>query len=571
MTIIHNSIWRINVDSRLGSIEPVSEAYNKLGGRSLIPRILLDEGVAGCDPMGPINKLIWSVGLLVGHKVSSCDRISLGGKSPLTGGVKESNAGGSTGLLLSHLGIRALVLEGGSNIDEWFTIHISVDGVKFESADDLVGLGVYESSEKLIERYGKKVGITLIGPAGEMGMYSAGVQNLDKDGVASRICARGGLGAVMGSKKIKAIVIDAENGEKPPLHDPQLFKAARKYYTEELIAHPQTKNYTDYGTAAMAAICNGFGALPTRNFSTGQFEHVDDIGGEKMRDLLLERGGASDTSHACMAGCIIKCSNCFGDVNGDLVVSPVEFETIGLVGSNLGIDNLDDIARLNWEINDLGMDTIEVGAALGVAAEGGLMDFGDADMAMKLLHEIRTGTDLGKVLGNGVVSTGNHLEVKRVAAVKGQAMSAYDPRAIKGNGVTYATSPQGADHTCGNCIRAEIDHLSPEGQVEVSRDTQIKMAGYDTLGACLFGGFGFASSPGSLRDMVRGRYGWEVDDDILMDLGKETIKLEIEFNNAAGFGPEDNRLPDWMLTEKLPPFNSVFDVPNEELDNIFNW
>ena len=209
MTIIHNAIWRINVDSRLGSIEPVSEAYNKLGGRALIPRILLDDGVAGCDPMGPINKLIWSVGLLVGHKVSSCDRISLGGKSPLTGGVKESNAGGSTGLLLSHLGIRALVLEGGSNIDEWFTIHISVDGVKFESADDLVGLGVYESSEKLIERYGKKVGITLIGPAGEMGMYSAGVQNLDKDGAASRICARGGLGAVMGSKKIKAIVIDA--------------------------------------------------------------------------------------------------------------------------------------------------------------------------------------------------------------------------------------------------------------------------------------------------------------------------------------------------------------------------
>jgi aldehyde:ferredoxin oxidoreductase len=321
----------------------------------------------------------------------------------------------------------------------------------------------------------------------------------------------------------------------------------------------------------MAEICNSFGALPTRNFSAGQFEHAEAIGGETMRELLLERGGDSDTSHACMSGCIIRCSNCFGSTTGELIVSPVEFETIGLLGSNLGIDNLDDIARLNWEINDLGLDTIEVGAALGVAAEGGLLSFGDAERAMELLGEIRSGTALGKVLGNGVVATGKSLNVKRVAAVKGQAMSAYDPRAIKGNGVTYATSPQGADHTCGNCIRAEIDHLSPEGQVEVSRDTQIKMAGYDTLGACLFGGFGFASAPGSLRDLINGRYGWGVDENVLYDLGKITLELEIEFNLAAGFGPADNRLPDWMTTEKLPPFNTVFDVPNEQLDSIFDW
>ena len=571
MTIQHDSVWRANVESRSVSVNKLPQSWRKLGGRALIARILLDEGVAGCDPMGPDNKLIWSVGLLVGHKVSSCDRISLGGKSPLTNGIKESNAGGSTGLLLSHLGIRAFILEGHPRSDEWQILRIDDKGGVFESAEDIVGLGVYDASEKLMHRYGKKVGITLIGPGGEMGMYSAGVQNLDKDGVASRICARGGLGAVMGAKRVKAIVIDGANGEKPPLDSPALFKDARKHYTEKLLAHPQTKSYSDYGTAAMAAICNGFGALPTRNFSSGQFEHAEAIGGETMRELMLERGGDSDTSHACMSGCIIRCSNCFASTTGELIVSPVEFETIGLVGSNLGIDNLDDIARLNWEINDLGLDTIEVGAALGVAAEGGLLEFGDADRAMKLLHEIRSGTTLGKILGNGVVATGSHLNVERVAAVKGQAMSAYDPRAIKGNGVTYATSPQGADHTCGNCIRAEIDHLSPEGQVEVSRDNQIKMAGYDTLGACLFGGFGFASAPGELRDLINGRYGWGVDDNVLYDLGKITLDLEIEFNHAAGFGPEDNRLPDWMQTEKLPPFDTVFDVPNEQLDSIFDW
>ncbi|HCU81299.1 MAG TPA: aldehyde ferredoxin oxidoreductase [Chloroflexi bacterium] len=571
MTIQHDSVWRVNVQSRNISVNTMPKSWRKLGGRALIARILLDEGVAGCDPMGPDNKLIWSVGLLVGHKVSSCDRISLGGKSPLTNGIKESNAGGSTGLLLSHLGIRALILEGQPLSDEWQVLRIDNKGGVFESAEDIFGLGVYDASEKLMERYGKKVGITLIGPGGEMGMYSAGVQNLDKDGVASRICARGGLGAVMGAKRIKAIVIDGANGEKPPLDRPDLFKEARKHYTEKLLAHPQTKNYSDYGTAAMAEICNGFGALPTRNFSSGQFEHAEAIGGETMRELMLERGGDSDTSHACMSGCIIRCSNCFASNTGELIVSPVEFETIGLVGSNLGIDNLDDIAKLNWEINDLGLDTIEVGATLGVAAEGGLLEFGDADRAMKLLYEIRSGTTLGKVLGNGVVATGKHLNVERVAAVKGQAMSAYDPRAIKGNGVTYATSPQGADHTCGNCIRAEIDHLSPEGQVEVSRDAQIKMAGYDTLGACLFGGFGFASAPGALRDLINGRYGWGVDDDVLYDLGKITLDLEIKFNHAAGFGPEDNRLPEWMQTEELPPFNTVFDVPNDQLDSIFNW
>jgi aldehyde:ferredoxin oxidoreductase len=441
----------------------------------------------------------------------------------------------------------------------------------FEPADDLAGLGVDAAAQRLRERYGPKVGIALIGPGGEMGLRAAGVQNLDKDGAASRICARGGLGAVMGSKRVKAIVIDASWGETPPLADATMFKAGRKHYTQKLQAHSQTAMYAEYGTASMTAMCNGFGALPTRNFSAGQFEHAEQISGEAMRDLLLQRGGESDTSHACMAGCVIRCSNCFGSPGGESVVSPLEYETIGLVGSNLGIDNLDDIARLNREMNDLGLDTIEIGAALGVAAEAGLMDFGDEQRATELIGEIRQGTSLGRVLGNGAVITGQVLGIRRVPAVKGQAISAYDPRAIKGMGVTYATSPQGADHTCGNVIRADIDHLSPKGQVEVSRNAQIAMAGYDTLGACLFSGFGFASAPGALRDMINGRYGWDVGDDVLAELGRETLMLEREFNRAAGFGPADDRLPEWMTIEALPPHNTVFDVPAKELDALFDW
>jgi aldehyde:ferredoxin oxidoreductase len=150
-------------------------------------------------------------------------------------------------------------------------------------------------------------------------------------------------------------------------------------------------------------------------------------------------------------------------------------------------------------------------------------------------------------------------------------MSAYEPRAIKGTGVTYATSPQGADHTCGLTIRAKIDHLDPKGQVALSRTAQVNMAGYDTLGACIFAGFGFAVAPETIRDLLNARYGWQVGPDILQVLGRETISLERSFNQQAGFTAADDRLPEWMTSQPLPPLNPVFDVPFEELDLVFDW
>jgi len=564
-------VWRADVGERVVTNESVPVNWEQLGGRGLIARILLDEVIATCDPLGPFNKLIFAPGLLVGHMVSSCDRISIGGKSPLTGGVKESNAGGSTGLKLVHLGIKALILEGTPAEDKWWILHLSANGGRYESADDLFGHGVYRTTQCLLERYGPKIGIALIGPGGEMRLTAAGVQNLDKDRGPSRISARGGLGAVMGAKQLKAIVIDHSGGEKPPLADPELFKAAQKYYTKELMDHPQTATYANYGTAAMVHMCDGFGGIPTRSYSSGTFEGAEKISGEALRDLLLARGGVSNTTHACMTGCTIRCSNIFGDVEGDKIVSPVEYETIGMIGANLGIDDLDAIAHINWELNDLGLDSIEIGAALGVAAEAGLMEFGDAERAMELISEISRGTTLGRVLGSGAAVAGRVLGVGRVPAVKGQAMAGYDPRAIKGAGVTYATSPQGADHTAGLTIRAKVNHLDPKQQIEISRISQIKMAGYDTLGVCLFGGFGFAKAPGSIRDLLKGRYGWDADDNVLLELGRETLKLERAFNQAAGFGPEDDRLPEWMTTEPLSPHNTVFDVSNEDLDRVFDW
>src|SRR3972149_2136809 len=218
-------VWRVNTRTQSLQREPVPDSWSRLGGRGLLARILLDEVDATCDPLGPGNKLIFAPGLLVGHMLSSTDRISVGAKSPLTGGIKESNAGGRTGLHMTKLGIKALILEGISEPGSWWILHLSNQGARFEFAGELIGKGVYESARLLLDRYGEKVAIALIGPGGEMRLSSAGIQNLDKDRVPPRINARGGLGAVMGSKGLKAIVIDDSGGENPPIANLPAFRA----------------------------------------------------------------------------------------------------------------------------------------------------------------------------------------------------------------------------------------------------------------------------------------------------------------------------------------------------------
>jgi len=567
-----SQVWRVNVRNQTLDLEPVPDSWIRLGGRGLLARILLDEVDPKCDPLGAGNKLIFAPGLLVGHMLSSTDRISVGGKSPLTGGIKEANAGGRTGLHMTHMGIHALIVEDEPKDHGYWILHLSLNGAKWEKADELVGVGVYETAPILLEKYGDKVAIALIGPGGEMQMKSAGIQNLDKDRIPSRIAARGGLGAVMGSKGLKAIVFDHAGGQKPPIVEPEAFKLAQKDYTKAVMEHPQSITYRDYGTAAMTQLTQQFAGIPAHNFSRGTFDNVENVSGESLREFTLTRGKPSDPSHACMAGCTIKCSNVFGGEDGKVIVSPLEYETIGLMGTNLDIDSLDSIGRLNWQVNDLGLDSIEVGGALGVAAEAGLMNWGSEEDALKLIDEIRKGTELGRVLGDGAVTVGKKYNIERVPAVKGQAMSAYEPRSIKGTGVTYATTPQGADHTCGLTIRAKVNHLDPTQQRDVSLNAQLNMAGYDTLGACIFAGFGYAATPdGVVKRLLKARYGWDdLPDNILQDLGKQTIKMEREFNRRAGFTARDDRLPEWMTREAIPENGSVFDVSEEVLDHIFD-
>ncbi len=566
-------LLRVDMKQLQTNWEPVSAVYEHLGGRALIAKLLLEEIPPTCDAMGPHNKLIFTPGLLGGAGVSTAGRLSVGGKSPLTGGVKEANAGGTAGDIVGKLGIKAIVIEGQPEKRELYLLHIMNDVAELLPADNLRGLGTYATSDRLQEKFGVDCTVISIGQAGEYLMRGAGIACTGERDQRSNHAARGGLGAVMGSKGLKAIVIDKPIGKSVPFIDTELFRTAARNYAQKLINDPKlgTKGSQHlYGTASIVAAVNEMGSLPTRNFGSGAFEKSEDLRGEKLREMVLAREGKVGTR--CMPGCVIACRNQFVDEAGLPIVGTVQYETIALVGSNLGIGNLDDVARLNYMCNDFGLDTIETGAALGVALEAGLAQFGDTEGIISLLKQVGEGTALGKIIGNGAVTTGQVLGIRRVPAALGQAMPGYDPRSLKGNGVTYATSPQGADHTAGNAFgaRKEVNPLGIQGQKELSLKLQIISAMLDSTGLCLFARPPIIADPQLMADMLNGIYGWGWTKDDLDRFYRDVLRTELEFNRRAGLTAADYRIPEYMREEPLAPHNTVFDVPDSELDAVFD-
>lgn len=532
-----------------------------IGGRALSSRLVATLTPPTCDPLGSRNMLVFAVGPLAGTLVSSCNRLSAGAKSPLTGTIKESNAGGVTGYMLGLLGIRSLTLEGVAA--DWSLLHVSPKGIDILPAGDLLGLETQEKAERLFARFGRRAGLTLIGPLGERLQMVAGIANTDPDGEPSRYNGRGGLGAVMGSKRVLAVVYETGGAQKAPLHDPVAFRDGMREVSQRLLVTPAMDLYRRYGTAAMIAHTQELGALPTCNFSRGRFDGVAAINHTSLHDRIVERGGDGRTQHACMKGCLIQCSNIFPDSQGRKVCSPIEYENLGLLGSNLGIASLDDIARLNARCNALGADTIELGAALGVVMEAGIAPFGDAAAAHALMDEVSKGSPLGRVLGSGAGIAGRVFGCRRVPTVKNQAMPAYDPRAIKGLGVTYATSPMGADHTAGGTARATLAQNCKDGQVDTSRNAQRLMVCLDSLGVCIF--TGAAISLSLWAKLIAARFGITVSDAELRALGLETLRVERDFNTRAGFTPAHDQLPEFFSDETLEDCDAVFDLTGEEL------
>lgn len=565
----------LRIDMRDSQIrwEPVPKVYEQLAGRALIAKLLLDEVPPTCDALGPHNKLIFSPGLLGGAMVATAGRLSVGAKSPLTGGVKEANAGGTGGDSLGKYEIKAIVVENQGKPKQFQTLVIEDENARLEPADDLVGLGTYATSDKLWQRYGADITVICIGQAGEYLMTGAGISSTGERDQRSNHAARGGLGAVMGSKGLKAVVIRKPVGKSRKLANEEIFRKAAKAFAQELIKSPKlgTKGSQHlYGTASIVGAVNEMGSMPTRNFSSGQFEHAAELRGEKLREIILAREGKVGTR--CMPGCVIACRNLFNDESGKAVVGSVQYETIALIGSNLGLGKLDDVATINYMCNDFGLDTIETGAALGVALEAGLANFGDVDGIIGLLKQVGEGTVLGRVLGCGAAVTGRVLGIRRVPVCLNQAIPGYDPRSLKGNGVTYATSPQGADHTAGNAFgsRAEVPPLGTAGQKELSLKLQIIAAMLDSTGLCLFARPPIISNPQLMVDMINGIYGWGWTKEDYDQFNRNVLRNELEFNRRAGITQQDYRIPEYMREEPLPPHNVVFDVPDSDLDTVFD-
>ncbi len=573
-------IIRVNMADLSVKSEDIPEAYQGLGGRGLTSAIVANEVEPTCSPIGPNNKLIFAPGLLGGTNCANSGRISVGSKSPLTGGIKEANSGGQAGGYLARLGIAALVVEGLPQADKLYNLFIGKDKVELSPADNLRGLGNYATVDKLKEEFGDKVGFVSIGQAGEWKLAGASIAFTDMELRPTRHAGRGGLGAVMGSKGLKAIVIDPSGGEQAPLEDREAFSEAAKRFAKALQDHPVTsQGLPTYGTDVLINVINEAGGLPTRNFSSGRFEGAEKVAGETLNKITVERKG--DPTHGCMTGCIIKCSGIFLDEKGEYVSKWPEYETVWAWGPDCGIDDLDAIARLDRGCDDIGIDTIETGNAVAVAMEGGIKDFGDAAGAEELLAEIGKGTPLGRIIGSGAGVAGKTFGVRRVPVVKNQALPAYDPRAVKGIGVTYATTPMGADHTAGYAVAqnimkvgGDVDPLKPEGQAKLSAELQAVTAAVDTAGLCLFIAFAVLDIPDgfdAIVDMINAKFGLILTGDDISSLGQRVLGMERDFNKRAGFTSADDRLPEFFKLEKLPPHDQVFDVSDEDLDTVFDF
>ncbi len=579
-----DKILRIDVSAPAGPQATVTDLgdYAGMGGRGMTSKVVCTEVPPDCHPLGPENKLVIAPGLLSGSAASTSGRLSVGCKSPLTGGIKESNSGGQAAQVLARLGYAAIILEGAPANDDRYKVFINSDGVKIEKANDWKLLPNYDLAEKVKAEYGsEKIAVISVGPAGEMKMSAASIAVTDREFRPSRHAGRGGVGAVMGSKNIKAIILDETGTSMRQPADPDRFKAANKEFVQGLKKHAVTgQGLPAYGTNVLTNVINEAGAYPTYNFKQGQYDDAAKISGEAQAETESKRGG--NPTHGCHRGCAIQCSGIYVDKDGNYITKQPEYETVWAHGGNCGICDLDAIAQLDFWDDNLGLDTIEMGVTVGVAMEAGLLSFGDAEGAIRLLRdEVGKGTPLGRILGNGAAMTAKAFGIEKAPVVKGQALPAYDPRAVKGIGVTYATSTMGADHTAGYAIATnilkvggDVDPLSTQGQIELSRNLQIATAALDATGFCLFIAFAILDQPetfNAMVEIVNGMVGANMTGDDVTELGKQILSMEREFNQKAGFTKEHDRLPRFFRREAIAPHNATFDIPDEELDKVYNW
>jgi len=553
---------RVDMTNQTASIEPFPEDWYLLGGRGLSAKILLQECDPTCDPLGPDNVFVLAPGVLAGTSAPTSGRLSVGGKSPLTHGIKEANVGGNPGQDLMKLGYRCIVVKGQpKNRDARFALDITADAVKLVPADEHKGKWNYALIEDLAKTYSKTTSFISVGPAGEMGLSGASVACTDseKERHPARHAGRGGLGAVMGSKGLKYISIEpAKRPVRKPVKTKE-FYALSKQYTKDFVAGPGQEPFPKWGTSAIVVEADNIYTFPYKNRVEGRSPDVQQLDGMRIVESFEERGGGM---HNCMTGCIVQCSNIVHDKEGNYKTSALEFETLTLLGSNCAIQSWEDVADLDRLCDEIGLDTIETGAAMAVYMDSGGLEWGDAEGAKKLLREIAEGTDVGRAIGNGAVAVGKRQKHHRVPAVKGQAIPAWDPRPLKAAGVTYCTSPMGADHTAGLVVDPG---QAPEEFARASQEAQILNTAIDASGFCQFLGTTIAE----IATFYSLYTGEEITREQVADMAWECMQEEWEFNRRAGFGPKDDVMPACMVEDKIGPAQFHWDVPQEIVEAAY--
>ena len=557
-------ILRVDIGSGKITFEDLKDEWKSIGGSALIAKVMNREVAPTVDPLGSENLFIISGGPLAGTGAPQLGRISVGAKSPLTLGIKEANSGGPAAQILDRLGIRAIIVQGEARGGRLHSLLISKDKAALIPGDEYQGLKNYELVSKLRKQYGEKVAVISTGIAGERKYKGASVSFTDIFGDPSRNAARGGLGAVMGSKGLKAIVIDPSEAPRIQIENAEEFSRVVKSWVDILKHDISCSFYSRFGTPFAVSNSASQGSLPSNNYRSGRPANFIAVSGNSIQKILFERGGKM---HGCMPGCVVQCSIIYPDQQGKWLCSAYEYETIAMLGTNLGITDPDAIAKLKFMCDDLGLDAIETGSSLGLAADAGKMQFGDWKSAARLLEEIEKESPLGLALGNGVVATAQYLGISRIPAYKGQAIPGHDPRSVKGTGVTYFTSPMGADHTAGLTYKMP---RNKDRQAENSLKSQIQAATCDAFGYCLNAVPGGRTSIYQFfADLTNARYGLRLTPKDIMEIGKQTLRDQLAFNEKAEFSKMDSNTTIFVQKEMITPTGQVFDVDDGEIKKVW--
>ncbi|MBQ6585505.1 MAG: hypothetical protein IJH83_01700 [Coriobacteriales bacterium] len=556
--------------------------YGYFGGRGLIAQFLTDYCDPTCDPLGPDNPLIFTTGYFAGTPLSTSNRLSIGAKSPLTGGIKESNSGGTMARRMTDHKIKVIMFTGQS--PDWVYCYVDKNGeVHLEDASEFVGMWTYPTCDAFRERYDARVAISCIGPAGEILARTSSIMSAEMGtGLPCRAGARGGMGAVMGSKHLKALVVAHSDDPYCPLDELTAeqqaeFKELNKTIVSCIKANPLSGNVMPlYGSAAGVDTTGKMGALPYLNFSGKFTPDWERLGTVKWRENLLNHGGHSTIP--CQPSCIVRCSNEYHHSDGHYLSAGIEYETVALCGSNLGIFDTDSVCTIDRLCDDMGCDTIDMGNALAVMMDEHVMEFGDAEAAINMVKTaLDPANEYGKPLLDGCAAIADYLGIgsrpgiKRVASSKRQAFAAYDPRILRGYGLTWERGPMGADHTSGSAA-TYMAQLTPEQQADFSLGANCTCDCF----MCLFSWSAVFYNPAGKPAIARmaGILAGKEEgpgQEMIFENGNRILAMEYAWNERAGiyhdddyfYGGEDNFMyhepaqatgaPYWSIHKGPPP------------------